>query len=61
MGATNIPQTLDDALKRAGRFDRTVTIHVPDVKARKDIIKLYTGDKSNLSEKDFDFLVTLYS
>jgi cell division protease FtsH len=44
MGATNRPDILDPALLRPGRFDRQVTIDVPDVHGRLEILKLH-GDK----------------
>jgi ATP-dependent metalloprotease len=43
IGATNLPESLDSALKRAGRFDKEIHIPSPDVKGRKDIIELYLG------------------
>ncbi len=47
MAATNRPDILDPALLRPGRFDRQVTIDVPDVHGRFDILKLY-GNKRPL-------------
>jgi cell division protease FtsH len=44
MGATNRPDILDPALLRPGRFDRQVTIDVPDVHGRLEILRLH-GDK----------------
>ncbi len=41
MGATNRPDILDPALLRPGRFDRQVTIDVPDVHGRLEILRLY--------------------
>eukprot|EP01022_Parablepharisma_sp_SALTPOND_P024460 TRINITY_DN541_c0_g1_i1.p2 TRINITY_DN541_c0_g1~~TRINITY_DN541_c0_g1_i1.p2 ORF type:complete len:676 (-),score=85.29 TRINITY_DN541_c0_g1_i1:1184-3211(-) len=39
IGATNRPEHLDAALRRAGRFDREITIGVPNEKAREQIIR----------------------
>ncbi|CAK4021856.1 hypothetical protein M433DRAFT_132150 [Lecanosticta acicola] len=39
MGATNFPQSLDKALTRPGRFDRNVTVPLPDVRGRIAILK----------------------
>lgn len=39
IGATNRPDSLDPALRRAGRFDREITLPVPDQAAREKIIK----------------------
>lgn len=41
MGATNIPEILDPALLRPGRFDRIITIDSPDLDGRKDILEYY--------------------
>ena len=41
MGATNFPEILDNALVRPGRFDRQVTVPLPDIKGRRDILELY--------------------
>lgn len=39
IGATNFPQSLDKALTRPGRFDRNVTVALPDVRGRIAILK----------------------
>ncbi|KAI7474374.1 ATP-dependent metallopeptidase Hfl [Hortaea werneckii] len=39
IGATNFPQSLDKALTRPGRFDRNVTVPLPDVRGRISILK----------------------
>jgi cell division protease FtsH len=41
MGATNRPDVLDPALLRPGRFDRQVTVDVPDVHGRLEILRLH--------------------
>ncbi len=45
LAATNRPDVLDPAILRPGRFDRQVTISVPDVKGREDIFKIYAKNK----------------
>ena len=45
MGATNRPDILDDALLRPGRFDRQVTVDVPDVHGRYEILTLHAKGK----------------
>lgn len=46
IAATNRPDILDDALLRPGRFDRIVTIPLPDEKGRKAILELHTSSMS---------------
>ena len=41
MAATNRPDVLDPALLRPGRFDRQVTVPLPDIKGREQIIKVH--------------------
>ena len=42
IGATNIPDSLDSALRRPGRFDREIEINVPDKNSRKEILMVHT-------------------
>ena len=42
IGATNIPNSLDPALRRPGRFDREIHIGVPDTKGRLEILNIHT-------------------
>ena len=43
MAATNAPESLDEALKRPGRFDQIIEISYPDEEGRKAIIEGYLG------------------
>lgn len=52
MAATNRPDILDDALLRPGRFDRRVTIGLPDVKGREEILNIHTKDKPIAADVD---------
>tara|TARA_B100001123_G_C15345700_1_gene1037032 strand:+ start:14705 stop:16624 length:1920 start_codon:yes stop_codon:yes gene_type:complete len=45
LAATNRPDILDPALLRPGRFDRRVTLDLPDVNGRLDILKVHTKNK----------------
>ncbi len=45
MAATNRPDVLDPALLRPGRFDRRVTIDLPDRKDREEILKVHSRKK----------------
>ncbi|KAJ1257574.1 hypothetical protein BS78_10G006800 [Paspalum vaginatum] len=42
IGATNRPDAVDQALRRPGRFDREISLGVPDEIARKQILKMLT-------------------
>ena len=42
IGATNIPEVLDPALRRPGRFDREIEIGVPNAQARLQILKIHS-------------------
>ncbi len=42
IGATNIPNALDPALRRPGRFDREISIGVPDRNGRLEILNIHT-------------------
>ena len=42
MGATNIPELLDPALRRPGRFDREIEIGVPNTQGRLQILKIHS-------------------
>ena len=42
MAATNTPEVLDQALLRAGRFDRQIVVDRPDIEGREAILKVHT-------------------
>ena len=46
IAATNRDDVLDPALMRAGRFDRTITVSLPDRKGREDIFKVHARNKN---------------
>ena len=45
IAATNRPDVLDPALLRPGRFDRQITVSLPDVKGREAILKVHARNK----------------
>ncbi|MBU1151721.1 ATP-dependent zinc metalloprotease FtsH [Patescibacteria group bacterium] len=53
MAATNRPDVLDPALLRPGRFDRRITVDMPDQKAREQILKVHSRNKP--MQKNIDF------
>jgi len=54
MAATNRPDVLDPALLRPGRFDRQVTVGVPDRKGRLEILKIHTRGKPLAKDVDIE-------
>ena len=42
IGATNLPNLLDPALRRPGRFDREIEIGIPDAISRKEILEIHS-------------------
>lgn len=50
MAATNRLDTLDDAILRPGRFDRHISVNLPDIAEREQILKIHSRNK-NLSKK----------
>ena len=53
IAATNRPEMLDEALLRPGRFDRTITIALPDIKGREEILKIHSKNKKISEDVDF--------
>lgn len=54
IAATNRSDVLDAALTRPGRFDRTVTVDLPDKKGRSEILKVHARNKKMASDVTFD-------
>ena len=54
LAATNRPDTLDPALLRPGRFDRRVTLDLPDTGGRKAILQIHAKGKKLAPEVDLD-------
>ncbi len=46
IAATNRPDVLDPALLRPGRFDRQVTVNLPDVREREEILAVHAKNKT---------------
>jgi len=59
MAATNRPEILDQALLRAGRFDRHVLVDRPDKPARLEILKLHARKVSIESTADLDVIAAM--
>ncbi len=54
IAATNRPDVLDSALLRPGRFDRQIVIHLPDVKAREEILRVHARKKPIGTDVNFE-------
>ncbi|OYT31150.1 ATPase, partial [Candidatus Woesearchaeota archaeon ex4484_78] len=54
IAATNVPNLLDPALRRPGRFDREIEIKVPDKKGRLDILKIHTRNMPLSKDVDLE-------
>jgi cell division protease FtsH len=56
IAATNRPDVLDPALLRPGRFDRQVTVDLPDRNGRQQILKIHTQHMSLAPDVDLEVL-----
>jgi cell division protease FtsH len=52
IAATNRPDVLDPALLRPGRFDRQITVSLPDVRGREDVLKIHLRGKPVAQDVD---------
>ncbi len=59
IGATNRPNSLDPALRRPGRFDREITIGVPNKAGRLNILKIHTRNMPLTKDVDIDYLASV--
>ena len=50
IAATNRPDVLDPALLRSGRFDRRITVTLPDIKGREEILKVHARNQKLASD-----------
>jgi ribosome biogenesis ATPase len=53
IGSTSRPETIDTALRRAGRFEREITIGVPNEEERIEIMKILTRKMRMRDDLDF--------
>ncbi|NDK09057.1 ATP-dependent zinc metalloprotease FtsH, partial [Candidatus Gracilibacteria bacterium] len=58
MGATNRADVLDKALLRPGRFDRKITVRLPNLNDREGILKVHTVDKKLAKDVDLRSLAS---
>jgi len=53
LGATNFPNSLDPALVREGRFDRSIAVGLPGLDDREALFRLYAGKLNAADDLDF--------
>ena len=56
IAATNRPDVLDPALLRPGRFDRQITVNLPDIKGREEILQVHAKGKTFAQNVKFDYI-----
>ena len=56
IAATNRPDVLDPALLRPGRFDRQITVSLPDAKGREEILEVHGRDKIFAKDVNFSYI-----
>lgn len=59
IGATNIPEIIDPALRRPGRFDREIVLPVPNIEGRKSILKIHSRRMPLAPDVDLDRLAQI--
>lgn len=59
LAASNVPEMIDPALRRPGRFDREIAINVPDHRGRLDILKIHTRGMTIASEVSLEHLARI--
>ena len=59
IGATNIPNAVDPALRRPGRFDRELAFSIPDKRGRLEILRVHTRGMPLAAEVDLERLAAL--
>ncbi|MFC7194985.1 AAA family ATPase [Halosimplex aquaticum] len=57
VGATNLLEDVDQAIRRSGRFDERVEVPPPDAEARRAILDLHLADRPVAEEVDWDRIV----
>ncbi|MBT4435888.1 AAA family ATPase, partial [bacterium] len=58
LAATNMPNSLDPALRRPGRFDKEITLDPPNLLARKEILEIHSRGMPLDKNVDFDTIAS---
>jgi cell division protease FtsH len=56
LAATNRPESLDKALLRPGRFDRQISMELPDLKGREEILRVHAKDYKMGANIDYRYI-----
>ncbi len=59
MAATNRPNSIDEALRRPGRFDREIEFGIPDRNERKEILQIHTRGMPLAEDVDLEYLASI--
>ncbi|EHL30093.1 CDC48 family AAA ATPase [Legionella drancourtii] len=59
IGATNLPNSIDSALRRPGRFDREISIAIPDRNGRLEILEIHSRGMPLASDVDLNHLADI--
>lgn len=59
IGATNLPNSIDSALRRPGRFDREISISIPDRNGRLEILEIHSRGMPLASDVDINHLADM--
>jgi transitional endoplasmic reticulum ATPase len=59
IAATNLPNALDPALRRPGRFDREIAISIPDRDGRKEILEVHSRGMPLAADVDLDHIASI--
>lgn len=59
IGATNQPNALDPAMRRPGRFDREISLRVPDVRGRQEVLQIHSREAALANDVDMARLAQL--
>jgi transitional endoplasmic reticulum ATPase len=59
IAATNLPNVLDPALRRPGRFDREIAIPIPDRNGRKEVLEIHSRGMPLAKQVDLNHLAEI--
>lgn len=56
IGATNVGNRIDKALRRPGRFDKEIVVNIPDIRGRVELLKYYLRNVPTSKDVDVELL-----